>query len=59
MGVNQSPEQQAGIKVKNRRIELGMSQEAVAEEMRRLGHSWIKRRLRRLRLPADHSDSTS
>jgi transcriptional regulator with XRE-family HTH domain len=40
VGVNQSPEQQAGTKVKNRRTELGMSQEAVAEEMRRLGHSW-------------------
>ena len=26
--------------IKNRRMELGMSQEAVADGMRRLGHSW-------------------
>ena len=36
----QTPEQQAGAKVKNRRIELGMSQEQLSEEMRRVGHSW-------------------
>ena len=40
MGDRQTPEQQAGTKIKTRRLELGLSQEAVAEEMRRLGHSW-------------------
>jgi transcriptional regulator with XRE-family HTH domain len=38
--VNETPERQAGTKIKNRRMELGMSQEAVADGMRRLGHSW-------------------
>jgi transcriptional regulator with XRE-family HTH domain len=36
----ETPERQAGIKIKNRRMELGMSQEQVSEEMRRLGHPW-------------------
>ena len=36
----ETPERQAGTKIKNRRMELGMSQEALADEMRRLGHSW-------------------
>jgi transcriptional regulator with XRE-family HTH domain len=40
MEVNETPERQAGTKIKNRRMELGMSQEAVADGMRRLGHSW-------------------
>ena len=37
---NQTPEQQAGTKIKTRRVELGMSQEHVSDEMRRLGHPW-------------------
>jgi transcriptional regulator with XRE-family HTH domain len=40
MGDTQTPEQQAGARIKDRRVELGLSQEAVAEEMRRLGHPW-------------------
>src|SRR5215203_3571511 len=36
----ETPERQAGTKIKTRRMELGMSQETVAYEMRRLGHSW-------------------
>jgi transcriptional regulator with XRE-family HTH domain len=40
MEVKETPERQAGTKIKNRRMELGMSQEAVADGMRRLGHSW-------------------
>jgi hypothetical protein len=40
MGNNETPEHQAGTKIKNRRIELGMSQEQLSEEMRRYGHSW-------------------
>jgi transcriptional regulator with XRE-family HTH domain len=40
MEANETPERQAGTKIKTRRMELGMSQEAVADEMRRLGHSW-------------------
>jgi transcriptional regulator with XRE-family HTH domain len=37
---NETPERQAGTKIKNRRMELGMSQETLADEMRRLGHPW-------------------
>jgi hypothetical protein len=37
---NETPERQAGTKIKTRRIELGMSQEQLSDEMRRLGHSW-------------------
>ena len=40
MEANETPERQAGTKIKNRRMELGMSQEAVADAMRKLGHSW-------------------
>jgi transcriptional regulator with XRE-family HTH domain len=40
VGDRQTPEQLAGTKIKTRRIELGMSQEQMSEEMRRLGHSW-------------------
>jgi transcriptional regulator with XRE-family HTH domain len=40
VGNKQTPEEQAGTRIKNRRIEIGLSQEAVAEEMRRLGHLW-------------------
>jgi transcriptional regulator with XRE-family HTH domain len=40
MGNNETPERQAGTKIKNRRAELGLSQEEVADGMRRLGHSW-------------------
>jgi transcriptional regulator with XRE-family HTH domain len=36
----ETPEQQAGAKIKTRRAELGMSQEQLANEMRRLGHPW-------------------
>ena len=36
----ETPEQQAGTRIKTRRVELGMSQEQLSEEMRRLGHSW-------------------
>jgi transcriptional regulator with XRE-family HTH domain len=36
----QTPEQQAGARIKDRRVELRLSQEAVAAEMRRLGHPW-------------------
>jgi hypothetical protein len=38
--VKETAERQAGTKIKNRRMELGMSQEQVSEEMRRLGHPW-------------------
>jgi transcriptional regulator with XRE-family HTH domain len=37
---NETPERQAGTKIKTRRTELGMSQEQLANEMRRLGHPW-------------------
>ena len=37
---NETAERQAGIKIKNRRIELGMSQEQLSDAMRGLGHSW-------------------
>lgn len=40
MGDKQTPEQQAGTRIKSRRVEIGLSQDAVAEEMRRLGHPW-------------------
>jgi transcriptional regulator with XRE-family HTH domain len=40
VGDKQTPEQQAGTRIKDRRVELGLSQGAVAEEMRRLGHPW-------------------
>jgi transcriptional regulator with XRE-family HTH domain len=40
VGDKQTPEQQAGARIKDRRVELGLSQGAVAEEMRRLGHPW-------------------
>jgi transcriptional regulator with XRE-family HTH domain len=36
----ETPERQAGTKIKNRRTELGMSQEQLSQEMRRLGHPW-------------------
>jgi transcriptional regulator with XRE-family HTH domain len=36
----ETPERQAGAKIKARRMELGMSQEQLSDEMRRLGHSW-------------------